>query len=94
MDEPVTATWDDEQIEMPAYNEVLEPISIETKILAEYDNSYYKSMPAVTEHKEGKGRVIMVGGAFSTQMAEKILEYTNNFVLMRTDYSSDDASWL
>jgi len=80
MDEAVCATWDDEQIEMPAYNEVLEPISIETKILAEYDNSYYKSMPAVTEHKEGKGRVITVGGAFSTQMAEKILEYTNNFI--------------
>ena len=77
MDEAVCATWDDEQIEMPVYNEVLDPISEDTKILAEYDNSYYKSMPAVTERKEGKGKVITVGGAFSIQMAEKILEYTD-----------------
>ena len=77
LDEQVSATWDNEKIDMPVFNEILEPTSKDTNILATYDNSYYANMSAVTESIVGKGRVIMVGGAFSTGMAEKILEYTN-----------------
>lgn len=66
---PVYADWDGEMVEAAVFNDELEAKE-DTKVLALYANSYYKGVPALTEHLFGKGRVLYFGGAFTEKTAE------------------------
>lgn len=66
---PVYADWDGEMVEAAVFNDELEAYE-GTKVLASYANSYYKGVPALTEHPLGKGKVLYFGGAFTEQTAE------------------------
>ena len=66
---PVYADWDGEMVEVAVFNDELEAKE-DTKVLALYANSYYKGVPALTEHLFGKGRVLYFGGAFTEKTAE------------------------
>lgn len=74
-EEPVTA--EDESgtvIPVPVFNDVLEA-GENTKVLARYQNSYFKGAPALTEHSFGKGRVLHFGGVFGSAAADYLLGY-------------------
>lgn len=66
---PVYADWDGEMLESAVFNDELEADE-GTKVLASYANSYYKGVPALTEHPLGKGKVLYFGGAFTEKTAE------------------------
>lgn len=60
------------KIETPIFNDVLIPEE-DTRVLAEYGNSFYKGAAAFTEHAFGKGRVLHFGSTFSMQNLPEIL---------------------
>ena len=66
---PVYADWDGEMLESAVFNDELEADE-GTKVLASYANSYYKGVPALTEHPLGKGKVLYFGGAFTEKTVE------------------------
>ena len=48
----VTANWDGQTIDMPIFNDIMEPVE-EGETLAFYDNSYYAGKPAVIRKNTG-----------------------------------------
>lgn len=64
----VHADWDGTLISVDFFNDELEP-SVDTKVLASYVDSYYKGMPALTEHVVGLGKVLYFGGTFNEETA-------------------------
>lgn len=74
-EDAVTADFGGRRTEMPVFNDILTPLD-GTKVLASYENSYYKGEAAVTERKLGEGRVIHFGAVFSRENTKQLLEYT------------------
>lgn len=74
-EEPVLAVWNDREIVMPVFNDIMEPAGGE--VLATYKNSYYAGKAAFIEHRLGKGKVLHLGSAFSREIVKMLLEYTN-----------------
>lgn len=74
-DDPIYMDWNGNNLETPILNDVLEPISQESKVLAAYTGNYYKGKPALIEHPYGKGRVLYFGSVFTRQNVEAFLKY-------------------
>lgn len=69
-DGKVFTEWDGEKIETAVYNDILEPVGENSKVLGCYDANYYKGKPALIMNNYGKGTVYSFGGAFSVGAAE------------------------
>ncbi|MCC8066214.1 MAG: beta-galactosidase [Clostridiales bacterium] len=63
-------------LDMPTFNDIMEPAKESVKVLAVYGNSYYAGKAAVIEKKTGKGRTIHLGSAFSRKNVKLLLSYT------------------
>ncbi len=72
-DEAEYADWDGDLVEVPVFNDILEPLE-GARVLARYTNDYYTGEAALIENTVGKGRVYYFGGAFSTDTAKVFLE--------------------
>ena len=73
-EEAVWASGGGKKIEMPLFNDILEPLE-GAEILAVYENSYYAEKAAVTENKLGKGRALHFGSTFSRNNLSWLFEY-------------------
>ncbi len=73
-EEPVWAGFGDSKVDMPLFNDILEPLE-NTKVLAAYGNSYYAGKAAVTEKQIEKGRVIHFGSVFSRSNVKSLFVY-------------------
>ena len=74
-EEPVTALWGDDILEMPLFNDILKPLE-GAAVLARYGNGYYKGEAALVENRIGKGRVLHLGSAFSRKNVKMLLRET------------------
>ena len=72
---PVTASWNGQMIDMPLFNDIMEPVE-GGETLAFYDNSYYAENPAIIRKNTGKGYAIHFGSTFSRESMKVLLEYT------------------
>ena len=60
---------------MPVFNDIMDA-SEDARVLASYENSYYKGEAALIEHSVGGGRVLHLGSAFSRKNVTQLLKYT------------------
>lgn len=74
-DDEEVAQWGDVLIDMPIFNEVIEVISTDVKVLATYQNNYYASEPAFTERTIGSGKVLYWGSTFTRETWNRTLTY-------------------
>lgn len=74
-EEEVYAIWNKEKMEMPVFNDIMDA-SEDARVLASYENSYYKGEAALIEHSVGGGRVLHLGSAFSRKNVTQLLKYT------------------
>lgn len=59
------------------FNDVLEGMGEDAKVLARYGGSaYYAGEPALVETKAGEGKVLHFGGTFTRELVDALLEYT------------------
>ncbi len=72
-EEPVKMIWRGRQFAMPLFNDVLEAES--ARVLGTFAGSWYEGRPALLEHVYGKGRVLYLGGVFTRELVQAILEY-------------------
>jgi beta-galactosidase len=72
-DDEEYARWDEEVIEAPVFNDILEPMG-EAKVLASFQGNYYDGAPALVENQIEKGRAYYYGAGFSTKTAEVFLK--------------------
>lgn len=72
---PVTASWGDQTIDMPLFNDIMEPVE-GGETLAFYNNSYYAGKSAVIRKNTGKGYAVHFGSTFSRENMKLLLEYT------------------
>lgn len=75
-DGSVTMTWKDRQLETGLFNDILQPADPTAKVLACYDNNYYKGKPALIETHLGNGRILHYGGTFTRDNVCAFLTYT------------------
>lgn len=75
VEQPVTASWNGQMIDMPLFNDIMEPVE-GGETLAFYDNSYYAGKPAIIRKNTGKGYAIHFGSTFSRESMKVLLEYT------------------
>jgi len=68
-DDEEYAMWDDEKIEAPIFNDILEAIG-NGKVLATFKGNYYEGAPALVANKLGKGIAYYYGAGFSSKTAE------------------------
>ena len=78
-DDAVTADWNGAEIEAGVFNDILEPVGADARVLASYhDNGvgpYYTGAAAVIETKVGQGRVLHFGGTFTRDNVKAFLDY-------------------
>lgn len=74
-EEMVWAEFGDSKVDMPLFNDILEPLE-NTVVLVSYGNSYYTGKAAITEKRIGKGRVIHFGGVFSRSNVKTLFAYS------------------
>ena len=74
-EQPVTASWNGQMIDMPLFNDIMEPVE-GGETLAFYENSYYAEKPAIIRKNTGKGYAIHFGSTFSRESMKVLLEYT------------------
>lgn len=74
-EQPVTASWNGQMIDMPLFNDIMEPVE-GGETLAFYENSYYAEKPAIIRKNTGKGYAIHFGSTFSRENMKVLLEYT------------------
>lgn len=73
-EEAVWAFCGEEKVEMPLFNDILEPLE-DAEVVAVYGNSYYAGKTAVTEKKLGRGRAIHFGSTFSRENLNWLFRY-------------------
>lgn len=73
-EEAVYADWNGKKVEMPLFNDIMEPLD-GAEVLASYKNSYYAGKAALIEKKTGKGRTLHLGSTFSRENVPQILSY-------------------
>jgi len=76
-DGEVSIEWNGRQICAPVFNEVLKTNDEDTEILARFHGNYYDGQPALCHKLLGKGHVFYLGACFSLEMAQALLEITN-----------------
>ena len=74
-EKPVTASWNGQMIDMPLFNDIMEPVE-GGEALAFYNSSYYAGKSAVIRKNTGKGYAIHFGSTFSRENMKVLLEYT------------------
>ncbi|MDR1106347.1 MAG: beta-galactosidase [Treponema sp.] len=74
---PVTADWGGDEIEVPVFNDILEPLAGGAEVLASYTKGWYSGKAALIVNKYGKGSVYYFGGAFSRAAASVFLKKLN-----------------
>lgn len=74
-EETPSVDWNGEKLEVPVFADILDALD-ETKVLASFATGYFHGKAALTEHPYGNGRTLYWGGAFSREIVEKLLEYT------------------
>lgn len=74
-DDKVNMNWNGTLLDTGIFNDILEPIGSNAKVLAEYAGNYYKGRPALIENSYGKGRVLHFGGTFTQESVKALLEY-------------------
>lgn len=72
-DDQEYAVWNNEEIEAPVFNDILEAKD-GAKVLAYFKGNYYDGAPALIVNKIGNGNAYYFGAGFSTQTAEVFLE--------------------
>lgn len=72
-DRDQAAVWDEALIQTPLFNDILDPISPETKVLATYRGNYYDGRAAFTSRLRGKGHACYFGAAFQPEAAMLML---------------------
>ena len=74
-DDPVPMVWEGKELPTGIFNEVLEPVSPETKVLARFGgDTWYAGEPALTCTPVGNGRVFHLGGCFTRETVETLLK--------------------
>jgi beta-galactosidase len=66
------AVWDNEELEAPVFNDILEAAE-GAKVLATFKGNYYDGAPALVANDLGKGTAYYFGGGFSKTTAETFL---------------------
>lgn len=74
-EDPVVMRWDGEEFVVPVFHDIMEAEGA-TRVLAEYQNSYYAGKAVLTENTLGKGRTIHFGGTFTREIVAKLFAYT------------------
>ena len=72
-----TATWGNETLDTILFNDIITPEAPTCKVLATYNEDYYKGKPALTENTYGKGKAYYLGAGFSTPAAKMFLNKLN-----------------
>lgn len=76
-DDPVPMEWEGHLLPTGVFNDVLEGMGEDAKVLARYGGSaYYAGEPALVETKAGEGKVLHFGGTFTRELVDALLEYT------------------
>jgi beta-galactosidase len=70
------AIWDDEIIEAPVFNDILEATE-DAEVLAVFKGNYYNRQPALVSKNWGKGTAYYFGAGFSPKTAEVFLRKMN-----------------
>ncbi len=71
-DDDEFAVWDDEIMEAPVFNDILES-GEDAEVLAVYRGNYYDGQPALVSKNWGKGTAYYFGAGFSPKTAEVFL---------------------
>lgn len=66
------ADWEDEIMEAPVFNDILQPLE-GADVLATFQGNYYDGAPALVSNPLGKGTAYYYGAGFNTQTAETFL---------------------
>ena len=74
-DDKVNMNWNGILLDTGIFNDILEPIGSNAKVLAEYAGNYYKGQPALIENPYGNGKVLHFGGTFTQENVKALLEY-------------------
>lgn len=67
------AIWDDEIMEAPVFNDILEPME-GAEVLGKFKGNYYDGQPALVSNHWGKGTAYYFGAGFSPETAEVFLK--------------------
>ncbi len=73
-DGKIYVDWDGEKVEAAVFNDLLEPIGSNARVLGTYTSSYYTGTAGLIENKFEKGRVIYFGGAFEEETSRMFLK--------------------
>lgn len=71
-DDPEYAVWDNDKIDAPIFNDILEPLG-KAKVLATFKGNYYEGAPALVSNDLGKGTAYYYGAGFSSKTAAVFL---------------------
>jgi beta-galactosidase len=72
-DDEVSALWDEDVIDAPVFNDILEPME-DAIVLAAFHGNYYDGEPALVSNIVGKGTAYYYGAGFSAKTAEVFLK--------------------
>ena len=75
VDGKVCMDWQGELLDTGIFNDVLENVSKDAKVLARYSSNYYAGKPALTETAAGEGKVLHFGGTFTRETVKAMLRY-------------------
>ena len=75
MDDPSAMRWNGETLPAGVFNDVLEAVAPDVRVLATYASNYYAGSPALTERRVGKGCAIHFGGTFGPETVKALLQY-------------------
>lgn len=73
-DGKIMVDWDGTLIEAAVFNDLLEAVGENAKVVGRYASSYYKGTPALVKNTYGKGEAYYFGGAFAPDTVKAFLE--------------------
>lgn len=76
-DGEIKVKLDDRTINAPGFNDVLETLGENSKVLGRFENNFYKGSVGLIENSYGKGRAYYFGGAFDKESTLDLLEKFN-----------------
>ncbi len=76
VDGTVCMDWKGSKLDTGIFNDILENVDEDVKVLARYASNYYEGKPALTERTVGKGRALHFGGTFTREAVAAMLQYT------------------
>ena len=76
VDGKVCMDWEGARLDTGIFNDILENVDEDVKVLARYAANYYEGKPALTERTVGEGRILHFGGTFTRENVAAMLRYT------------------